>query len=138
MLNSNDPKTLIIFKASAFIDQIRIGCAKYTTQSFTDRQSTFLKMSTSCLDLIEFSKLNYAEKINPILELTNKILIEINILSQVDEITEKGKCCVCNGELTYHKSIVKELGDFHFCNNCPKNIYKYLETLDGLTGAWMI
>jgi hypothetical protein len=138
MLNLDDPRSEIIFKASSYIDRIKMSCTKFPLQEFEERQLTFLNMEILCEEFIEFIKVNYPEKEDNIIKTITEVQSEVEKLSNINIETEPGNCKVCNGRISHYDSLVKEFGIIYNCDTCSQNIYKFANDLEMYTGAWMI
>lgn len=135
MLDLNHPQTPHIFRASGYIDKIKLGCRAYINQTFEERRLTFEKMRSDCEEMRAFCKIIFPEQFSNIKDSLKNIEIEIENLRLINDETESGKCKVCNGEIKSYKSRVKELPKIIFCSKCPENIYKFLLELEEQTGA---
>jgi len=138
MLDLNNPRTKIIFKASFYIDQFKLGCARYTVQDFEARQLTFFEMQVAAEEFIAFCKIHYIDNFVSISALVNGITDEIKRLEVINNATDEGQCRVCNGDLFPLKSSIKEWGTFYYCHNCPNTIVALATSLEMETGAVFI
>ncbi|RZK23083.1 MAG: hypothetical protein EOO43_08865 [Flavobacterium sp.] len=138
MLNLDNPRTEIIFKASAYIDKIKMMCTVYPLQEFGKREDTFLDAQVLCEEFIKFCEANYTEHCDEMVATINLIKAETERLQAINIETEPGHCKLCNGNLTGYKSSIKEFGTIYNCDTCPTLIYQYANDLEMYSGAWMI
>ncbi|MNK30400.1 hypothetical protein D3C87_488170 [compost metagenome] len=138
MLDLNNPRTEIIFKASSYTDKLKNCCGKYTIENFEKRQNIFIKMLLICDEFEQFYNINYSDNQWEVKVILDTIRKEIENLSVINIETEPKNCKVCNGELFVYKSEIKEFGTFYYCNKCPNLIVEKLNELESLTGAIFI
>jgi hypothetical protein len=138
MLNLNDPRTTIIFKASSYLDRLKIACRVFILQPFSERQSTFENMKKVCEEFLLFAQEHYPEQIEKISTLTHQLMDEIDKLALINKTSEKGNCTVCNHVLQTRYSGVKEFGNITTCSHCPTPIIHLLNELEYPTGVWSI
>lgn len=138
MLNLNDPRTTIIFKASSYLDRLKNECRVFIQQAFDERQSTFENMKKVCEEFLFFAQEHYPEQIEKISTLTHQLMHEIDKLALINENSETGNCTVCNHVLQTRYSGVKEFGNITTCSHCPTPIIHLLNELEYPTGVWSI
>ncbi|HPI54869.1 MAG TPA: hypothetical protein PLU10_09260 [Chitinophagaceae bacterium] len=138
MLNLNNPRTPIIFKAATYLDRLKNDCQIFIQQPFSERQVTFKNMKQVCDEFLLFAKEHYSETNEKILALTQQMIHEINTLSLKNEDTQKGNCTVCNHPLQTWYSGVKEVGHLTTCSHCPRQIVQLLNELEYPTDVWII
>jgi hypothetical protein len=137
MLNLDDPKSQIIFKASSYIDKIKRLCATYPLQDFDKRQETFLQGQIICEEFAAFCRINF-DNADAMISVINSVNKEMERLQNINIVTEPGRCKLCNGTLSSYKSSVKEFGITYNCDTCSTLIYKLTNDLEMYSGAWMI
>jgi hypothetical protein len=138
MLDLNNPRTQIIFEASAYSGKLKDLCRVYILQEFQERQTTFEQMKVVCNDLLEFSSNEFQRALEEIKYLVNQIILEINSLSQRDVHSEVGNCKVCNKELQSFKVYVTSGPIITICNECPSKLINIICQLDQITGvSWI-
>lgn len=138
MLNLNDPRTTIIFKASSYLDRLKNACRVFIRQSFGERQTTFENMKKVCEELLLFAQEHYPTQYAKISTLTHQLMHEIDKLALINENSETGNCTVCNQALQTRYSGVKEFGNITSCSHCPTPIIQLLNELEYPTEVWSI
>ena len=86
----------------------------------------------------KFSESIFPERLQEIKALTEKIIIEINILSKIDVTTKPENCQVCDSSLHTFKTFVKEFPSKTICKKCPSKIINYLTELEDPTETMWI
>jgi hypothetical protein len=137
MLNLDDPKSEIIFKASSYIDKIKRLCTTYPLQDFDKRQETFLEGQIICEEFAAFCRIKYDDA-DTMIGVIDSIKVEMESLQNINIETEPGRCKLCNGTLSSYKSSLKEFGMIYNCDTCSTLIYKLANDLEMYSGAWMI
>lgn len=140
MIRLNSPNAKKIFRAAGYTDRLKGFCKKYILESYSVRKDTFQKMKSECLAFSEFSKIQFEERKDAIQILINELIIEIENLEAMNEITQEGHCKVCNTSLKTYDTLVSDkiLRFITVCPNCPEKIYHLLNKLDWATGAVFI
>lgn len=138
MLDLNNPRTEIIFKASSYTDKLKNYCGKYTIENHDERQEIFLQMLIICDDFEQFYNSNYTDNQWDVKTIIDDIKNEIENLIIVNIDTKSGNCKVCDAELFIYKSAIKEFGTFYYCHKCPEKIVKNINYLESYTGAIFI
>jgi hypothetical protein len=139
MLDINNPRTQLIFQASAYMSKVKSGCQKYILESYEERQATFAKMITACEQLLIHSETSFPDQLEEIRSLVAEIVAEIHALSVIDRVTEAGNCTVCNGPIKRGKTLVPEFPEIIWCGGgCPKKIMDCLSKLEVPTEVWWI
>jgi len=139
MLDYNNPQSENIYTASSYIDRMKTACYDCVLVDFAERQSIFKFIMTTAKELAEFSETAFPESIKNIAELCDEVIREAVKLSVSDQITEPGKCKICNGELvsfqTFHKG---EMRNVPLCAQCSKPLIRMISALERPTGVWAI
>jgi hypothetical protein len=138
MLDLNHPQTPYILEAAGYLNRIKLGCRKYIVEAFEDRQITFAQMKAECAALNQFAETAFPERLDQILQLTEKIVQEINRLAAIHISSDAGNCTVCNQPLHTFKTYVKEFPTLTICQHCSKKILDYLNELEVPTGVMWI
>ncbi|WP_312767797.1 hypothetical protein [Epilithonimonas sp.] len=138
MLDLNNPRTEIIFKASSYTDKLKNYCGKYTIENFENRKKIFLDMLVICDEFEKFYNTNYSKMQWGVKVILETITIEIEKLSTLNNPVQEGNCNVCGNKLFIYKSQIKEFGIFYYCHNCPKTIIENINELETITGAIFI
>lgn len=136
MLDLDHPNTENIFKASGYIDRIKIGCQKFSLQNYSDRSETFLNMLLECVQFNMFAEKHFKHSIKQIIVCLGSIESEIERLAAIErDDIEEGNCNICSNKLSsLHLGINNAEMEFN-CDPCSKEIYKQLFDLEYLTGA---
>lgn len=139
MLDPDHPSSQHIFQASVYIDRIKGDCYEYVLMDFTERQAVFNNMIATTEELLDFSEAAFPESYEKISQLTEELIAEINKLQLMNENTEEGRCKVCNGELSFFKTIHKgEMSNVPLCNTCSRPLIRKASELEMPTGVWAI
>jgi hypothetical protein len=139
MLDPNHPSSQHIFQASVYIDRIKGDCYDYVLMDFTERQAVFNNMIATAEELLDFSETVFPESYEKISQLTEELIAEINKLQVMNEVTEAGRCKVCNGELSFFKTIHKgEMTNVPLCHGCSRPLIRKASELERPTGVWAI
>ncbi|WP_459212404.1 hypothetical protein [Aquimarina rhabdastrellae] len=138
MIDINHPNSDFVFESLGYINRIKELCRIYIKQDFENRKKTFERMELECVKLKVFSEKHFKENSISINEITDKIISEIRILSGINNLTEVGRCAVCNSKLNTFDSRIKEVGMIAICEKCPSKIVDYTNKLEWLTGAAFI
>lgn len=140
MLDLDDPRSSIIFKASSYSDKVKLLCRKYILQNFEERQDTFDEMEFYCLELISFSEIHFPDVINNIKKLTSEIITEIDKLRLMNPVAVSGFCSVCGTPIKKPQSYSKlqSQPEPSHCEKCPHEIMMKLHYLEFETGAYAI
>lgn len=130
MIDRNDPRADLIFKAAGILGQLKKGCQQYIHESFEERQLTFSGMKQECENLIRLSEKAFPDSIGKIKDLTLQIMDEINSLSLRNDATDPGKCRVCNNEMVTSKVYMGKSPKLTYCPVCPAKIVELLNQLE--------
>jgi hypothetical protein len=139
MLDPDHPSSQHIFQASVYIDRLKGDCSDYVLMDFAERQPVFAGMITTAEELLDFSEAAFPESHEKIRQLTEELIEEINTLQVMNEATEAGRCKVCNGELSFFKTMHKgEMSNVPICNGCSRALIRKIAALESPTGVWAI
>lgn len=122
-----------------YIDRIKGACYDYVLMDFEERQPVFRDMISNAEELLDFSETAFPESYDKIRQLTEELISEINKLQVMHEVTEEGRCNVCNGELsflaTYHRG---SMANVPLCKDCSRPLIRKASELERPTGVWAI
>ena len=130
MMDRNDPKAGLIFKAAGFLNRIKNGCRQYINEPYDKRQQTFSEMKQECENLMSFSETAFPGNSARIKELTLQIMDEISLLSLRNDETEQGRCTVCNSETVTFNVVPGRPEKLTYCPVCPEKISNLLDQLE--------